>query len=119
MGPSLVQTPGKKEYYASCMDNHTRWTHVKLLHTKDEVFNAYTDYEVWAKTQFRVRSFKRLRTDHGGKYFSQKFVQHLATNGTKQILTTHDTPTYNRVAERLNHVVVNIPIYSPFLLYYL
>ena len=83
MGPSLVQTPGKKEYYASCMDNHTRWTHVKLLHTKDEVFNAYTDFEVWAKTQFRVRSFKRLQTDHGGEYLCQKFNQHLAANGTK------------------------------------
>ena len=30
--------PGKKEYYVSFMDNHTWWTHVELLHTKDEVF---------------------------------------------------------------------------------
>ena len=105
-GPSPVQMPGKKEYYASFTDDHMWWTHIELLHTKDEVFNTYTDFEVCAKTQFRVRSFKRLRTDHGGKYFSQKFVQHLATNGTKQILTTHDTPTYNRVAERLNCILL-------------
>ena len=73
-GPSPVQTPGKKEYYASFTDDHTRWTHVKLLHTKDKVFNAYTDSEAWAKTQFRVRSFKRLRTDHGGKYLSHILI---------------------------------------------
>ena len=59
-GPSPVQMPGKKEYYASFLDNHMQWTHIKLLHTKDKVFNTYTDFEVWAKTQFRVRSFKRL-----------------------------------------------------------
>ena len=59
-GPSPVQTPGKKEYYASFTDDHMRWTHVELLHTKDEAFSAYTNFEAWAKTQFRVRSFKRL-----------------------------------------------------------
>ena len=59
-GPSLVQTPGKKEYYESFTDDHTQWTHVELLHTKDEAFDTYTDFEVWAKTQFRVRSFKRF-----------------------------------------------------------
>ena len=102
--------PVKREYYASFTDNHMRWTHIELIHTKDEVFNAYTNFEVWAKTQFRVRRFKRLRTDLGGEYLSHKFNQHLAANGTKRILTMHNTPTYNRVAERLNHVVVNIPI---------
>ena len=59
-GPSPVQTPGKKEYYASFTDDHTRWTHIELLHIKDEAFNTYTDFEAWAKSQFRIRSFKRL-----------------------------------------------------------
>ena len=67
----------------SFTDDHTWWTHVELLHTKDEVFNTYTDFEAWAKTQYRVRSFKRLQTDRGGKYLSHKFNQHLAANGTK------------------------------------
>ena len=75
--------PGKKEYYASFMDDHMQWAHVKLLHTKDEVFNTYTDFEVWVKTQFEVRSFKSLQTDCGGQYLSHKFNQHLAANGTK------------------------------------
>ena len=59
-GPSPVQASGKKEYYVLFMDDHTQWTHVELLHTKYEAFDAYTDFEVWAKTQFRVRSFKRF-----------------------------------------------------------
>ena len=51
--------PGKK-YYVLFTDDHTWWTHMELLHMKDEAFDAYTDFEVWAKTQFRVRSFKRF-----------------------------------------------------------
>ena len=98
--------PGKKEYYALFTDDHTWWTHVELLHMKDKVFNAYTGFEAWAKTQCRVRSFKRLRTDCGGEYLSHKFNQHLAANGTKQILTMHDTPAYDGVAERLNCVLL-------------
>ena len=105
-GPSPVQTPGKKEYYAAFTDDHTRWSHLELLHTKDEAFKAYTDFEAWAKTQFRVRSFKRLRTDRGGEYLSKKFNDHLAANGTKRLLTTHDTPEYNGISERLNRVLL-------------
>ena len=105
-GPCLVQMPGKQEYYASFMDDHTRWTHVESLHTKDKVFDTYTDFEAWVKTQFRVKNFKRFRTDHGGEYLSQKFNQHLSANGTKQILTMDDTPAYNGVAEMLNHVLL-------------
>ena len=41
-GPSLVQTPGHKEYYVSFTDDHTQWTYLKLLVSKDEVFEAYT-----------------------------------------------------------------------------
>ena len=66
--PSLDQTPGKKEYYVSSMDNHTWWTHVELLHMKNKTFDAYTDFEAWVKTQFTVRSFKRFWTDCGGEY---------------------------------------------------
>ena len=90
--PSPVLMPGKKEYSVSFTDDHTQWTYVELLHTKDEAFDAYTDFEVWVKTQFRVRSFKRFQTDCGGEYLSHKFNQHLAANGTKQILPCTTLP---------------------------
>ena len=105
-GPSPVQTPGKKEYYAAFTDDHMRWSHLELLHTKDEVFKAYTDFEAWAKTQFRVNSFQRLRTDCRGEYLSNKFNDYLAANGTKWLLTTHDTSEYNGISQRLNRVLL-------------
>ena len=59
-GPSVVQMPGKSEYYVLFTDNHMWWTQVELLPMKDEAFDPYTDFETWAKTQFRVRGFKRF-----------------------------------------------------------
>ena len=87
-------------------DDHTRWSHADLLRTKDEAFNAYTDFEAWAKTQIGVRGIKRLRSDRGGEYLSGHFSKHLANNGTTRILTTHDTPEYNGVSERLNRTLL-------------
>ena len=41
-GPSLVQTINGREYYVTFTDDHSRLTHLYLLHTKDETFEAYT-----------------------------------------------------------------------------
>jgi hypothetical protein len=105
-GPSPVQTPGKKEYYATFTDDHIRWTHLNLLQKKDKTFNSYKQFEAWAKTQIGVRSIKRLRSDHRGEYLGDEFSNHLAENGTTHILTTHDTPEYNSVSERLNQTLL-------------
>ena len=45
-GPSPMQTPGHKEYYVSFTDDHTRWTHLQLLATKDGVFEAYKNFNL-------------------------------------------------------------------------
>ena len=105
-GKSPVQTPGKKEYYVSFTDDHTRWTHLALLHSKDETFEAYKDFESWAKTQHKIPAIKCLRSDRGGEYLDGEFGKHLKAEGTIRKLTTHDTPEYNGVAERLNRTLL-------------
>ena len=50
-GKSPVMMPGHKEYYMSFTDDYSCWTHLKLLATKDETFEAYQDFEAWANTQ--------------------------------------------------------------------
>ena len=105
-GPSPVQTAGKREYYVTFTDDHTRWTNLDLLRKKDETFKYYIRYEAWAKTQIGVRVIKHLRSDRGGEYLDGEFSNHLANNGTTRILTTHDTPEYNGVSERLNRTLL-------------
>src|SRR6201999_283973 len=100
-GPSPTETIGHRKYYATFTDDHSRWTVLDLLHSKDETLNAYKNFEAWASTQHNAK-IKRLRTDRGGEYLSSDFSTHLKSNSTERRLTTHDTPQHNGIAESLN-----------------
>lgn len=100
-GPSPVRTPGHKEYFVSFTDDHTRFSHLYLLRTKDEAFNAYKYFEAWVNTQFNTK-IKRLHSDRGGEFTGDEFTRYLNSKGTERKLTIHDTPEHNGVAERLN-----------------
>jgi len=104
-GPSPVETTKHKEYFVSFTDDHTRFTHLYLLRSKDETFDAYKKFEAWVNTQFDTK-VKRLRSDRGGEFTSEEFTRHLASKGTERKLTVHDTPEHNGVAERLNRTIV-------------
>ena len=104
-GPAPVQTINGREYYASFTDDHSRYTHIYLLRTKDQAFDAYKAYEAELLTQ-RNAHIKKLRSDRGGEYLSGSFDDHLAKAGTLRILTVHDTPEYNEVSERLNRTLL-------------
>ena len=103
-GPSPVQTPGHKEYYVSFTDDYTRWTHLELLASKDKTFEAYKNFEMWAKVQFGLPTFKALLSNRGGEYLGSEFSKHLKSQGMERKLMTHDTPEYNGVSERLNWI---------------
>jgi hypothetical protein len=100
-GPSFVSTLGSCRYYVTFTDDHTRYTRVVLLCTKDEAFEAYKSFAAWAKTQHGVH-IKHLRSDRGGEYTSGDFTKFLKSQGTERRLTTHNTPQHNGVAESLN-----------------
>jgi hypothetical protein len=103
--PAPVQTINGRNYYGSFTDDFSQYTHLYLLRTKGQVFDAYKAYEAEFMTQ-RKASIKKLRSDQGGEYLSGPFDNHLSKAGTLQILTIHDTPKYNGVSERLNHTLL-------------
>jgi len=100
-GPATTETIHHRKYYSSFTNDSTHWSHVKLLHGKDDTFDAYIEFEAWADTQHSTK-IKCLRSDRGGKYLSTEFSNHLKSKGTERRLTTHDTPEHNGVAESLN-----------------
>ena len=81
-GLSPIQTPGHKEYYVSFTNNHTCWTHLQLLATKDGIFEAYKDFKAWAKLQFGIPAIKTLCFDRKGEYLGKAFSQHLQSTPT-------------------------------------
>jgi hypothetical protein len=100
-GPSPLQMLGGRKYYITFTDNHSCFTRIQLLRSKDEALQAYKDFVAWAQTQHGAK-IKRLHSDRGGEYPGDNFTRFLKTQGTERRLTTHDTPQHNRVAESLN-----------------
>lgn len=47
------------------IDDKTRLTHLYLLRTKDETFDAYKKYEAWVEMQMS-KKFKILNSDKRG-----------------------------------------------------
>ena len=75
-GPARVTSLGSRKYYVTFTDDHTRYTRLELLHSKDEAFQAYKTFAAWAETQHGTR-IKRLRSDRGGEYTSDDFTAFL------------------------------------------
>ena len=104
-GPASVESINRKLYYVSFTDDHSRYTHIYFLHSKDETFDSYCIYEAWLSTQQNAK-IKCLCSDRGGEYRSDEFSAHLKAAGTVRKLTVHDTPEHNGVSERLNCTIM-------------
>jgi hypothetical protein len=100
-GPSPINSLGGRRYYITFTDDHTRFTYIDVLRTKDEALQAYKTFVSWARTQHNTK-IKTLRSDRGGEYTGHEFTRFLQQEGTERRLTTHDTPQHNGVAESLN-----------------
>jgi len=104
-GPAPVKTKGGWRYYITFIDDYTRMTHLYLLHTKANAFDAYKDFEAWSGNQLEV-PICVLHSNRGGEYLGKEFTVHLKLKGTTQKLTVHHTPQHNGVAERHNRTIV-------------
>ena len=69
------------------IDDSTRYCHVYLLKSKDEALNYFKIYKAEAENQLD-RKIKRLRSDHGGEYFSNEFDSFYAEHGIIHERTT-------------------------------
>jgi hypothetical protein len=65
-------TKGARQYFITFIDEYTRFCHVYLLKTMDEVLHYFKTYKVEVETHHE-RKIKRLRSNHGGEYFSSDF----------------------------------------------
>jgi hypothetical protein len=109
-GPAQTTSLGEKRYWCTFIDEHSYWGALFFLKSKDEVLSYYKVFEAWLETQFRVK-IKALMSDHGGEYLGNAFTMHLDSKGTTWLLTVHDSPASNGIAECCNSVIAeHIPV---------
>jgi transposase InsO family protein len=100
-------TKGGKRYFITFIDDCTRFCYVYLMKTKDEALHYFKIYKVEVENQLE-KKIKRLRSDHGGEYFSNEFSEFYAVHGIIHERTAPYSPQSNGIAERKNHTLTDL-----------
>ena len=103
-GPMNTLTPGQKKYFLTFIDDHSRYTTVYLLHSKDEVSMKLEEYLKFVQNKFE-RRVKALRTDNGTEYTSKQTQAIMKREGIEFLTTVPYNPQLNSVVERKNRTL--------------
>ncbi|GJR47782.1 retrotransposon protein, putative, ty1-copia subclass [Tanacetum coccineum] len=129
-GPFKIVSRQCASYFVTFTDDFSRYGYVYLLKHKHEVFDTFKVFQKEVENQLG-KTIKSLRSDRGGEYMSQEFLDHLKKHG----IIAHRIPPYhahnNGVSERrksntstqldhermikklMNYKVILIPFVSP------
>ncbi|KAM7488108.1 hypothetical protein LguiB_025592 [Lonicera macranthoides] len=106
-GPIKPISNSKKRYLISFIDDFSRKTWIYFLVEKSEAFATFKIYK--NRVEKEIGSYiKCLRTNRGGEFTSQEFIDFCNENGIRRQLTAAYTPQQNGVAERKNRTIMNM-----------
>lgn len=98
---------GGAQYFLTFIDDHSRYTWVYVLKTKDQVFEKFKEWKCITEKSLGQK-VKILRTDNGGEYKSKEFERFLKSEGIRHETTIPKTPEQNGVAERMNRSLLEM-----------
>nr|GEY51975.1 hypothetical protein [Tanacetum cinerariifolium] len=94
-------------YFVIFTDDFCRYGYVYLLKHKHKVFETFKVFQKEVENQLS-KTIKSLRSDHGGEYTSQEFLDHLKDHGIIAHRTPPYTPQHNGVSERRNKTLLDM-----------
>jgi hypothetical protein len=80
-----MESIGKCKYYVSFIDDHTKKVWVYFMKHKGEKFQSNGEKK-------KCVNIKCLRSDGGGKYFSNEFNEYLKENGIQRKYSCNYSP---------------------------
>jgi transposase InsO family protein len=103
-GPMAHQFLGGASYFVTFIDDATRKVWAYLTRMKDCVFTIFKEWLAMLENQ-TDRKLKSLRSDNGGEYKSDAFVQFCRERGIRREFTAPYSPEQNGVAEWMNRTI--------------
>ncbi|GKB06083.1 retrotransposon protein, putative, ty1-copia subclass [Tanacetum coccineum] len=106
-GPFKILSRQGASYFVTFTDDFSRYGYVYLLKHKHEVFETFKVFQKEVENQLG-KTIKSLRSDRGGEYISQEFLDHLRDHGIIAHRTPPYTPQHNGVSERRNRTLLDM-----------
>ncbi|KAM1100035.1 hypothetical protein ACFX2B_006478 [Malus domestica] len=106
-GPMSTTSRGGFSYYITFTDDHSRFGYVYLMKYKSESFERFKEFKNEVEKQ-TGKQIKILRSDRGGEYLSNEFLDYLKEYGIISQWTPPGTPQLNGVSERRNRTLMNM-----------
>ncbi|KAM1286047.1 hypothetical protein ACFX13_000129 [Malus domestica] len=98
---------GGFSYYITFTDDHSRFGYVYLMKYKSESFERFKEFKNEVEKQ-TGKQIKTLRSDRGGEYLSNEFLDYLKECGIISQWTPPGTSQLNGVSERRNRTLMNM-----------
>ncbi|GKA91092.1 retrotransposon protein, putative, ty1-copia subclass [Tanacetum coccineum] len=93
--------------FVTFTDDFSHYGYVYLLKNKHEVFETFKVFQKEVENQLG-KTIKSLRSDRGGEYMSQEFLDHLKDHGIIAHRTLPYTSQHNGVSERRNKTLLDM-----------
>nr|GEU52465.1 hypothetical protein [Tanacetum cinerariifolium] len=106
-GPFKIMSRQGVSYFVTFTDDFSCYDFVYLLKHKQEVFETFKVFQKEVENQLG-KTIKSLRSDRGGEYTSQEFLDHLKDYGIIVHHTPPYTPQHNGVSERRNRTLLDM-----------
>nr|GEY84582.1 hypothetical protein [Tanacetum cinerariifolium] len=108
-GPFKIMSRQGASYFVTFTDDFSRFGYVYLLKHKHEVFETFKVFQKEVENQLG-KTIKSLRSDQGGEYMSQQFLDHLKDHGIIAHRTPPYTPQHNGVSKRRNKTLLDMAL---------
>ncbi|GKA89761.1 zinc finger, CCHC-type containing protein, partial [Tanacetum coccineum] len=108
-GPFRIVSRQGASYFVTFTDGFSRYGYVYLLKHKHELFETFKLFQKEVENQLG-KTIKSLRSDRGGEYLSQEFLNHLKDHGIIAHRTPPYTPQHNGVLERRNRTLLDMAL---------
>lgn len=104
-GPMSQESYGGARYFVLFKDDCTGFRIIYCIRNKSEVFEKFKALQSFV-LQETGNTISKIRSDRGGEYLSNEFIQYLKDAGVKHDLTAPSTPEQNGSVERENRTLI-------------
>jgi transposase InsO family protein len=106
-GPITPTSNSNKKYIITFIDDYSRKVWAYFLAAKSEAFTAFKLFKNHVEKEVGS-CIHSLRTDRGGEFMSQEFMEFCNEHGIRRQLTAVYSPQQNGVSERKNRTIMNM-----------